>query len=257
MKVTVLGSGTTTPHKQRASSGYWLETSGGSIMLDMSATAYNRAAQEGFDWANLDAVWISHFHLDHVGGLAPFLFGTKYATETQKRTKPLQIFSPAGLNDLLRHFDEAYDYGIFEQPFPLVITEVKPDVEFEMLSGVVVKTFSTPHTEESLAIRISDESRTEFVFTADTGFDPKIGEFARNADLFLTEASFVLRSPVALHIATPECVELMRIAEPKRAMLTHFYGEWDKVDFGKELAKYSPPCEVLEANDGLTIKIAG
>jgi ribonuclease BN (tRNA processing enzyme) len=254
MELTVLGSGTTTPHKARASSGYWLETSGGAVMLDMSAPSFALAARAGFDWANLDAIWISHFHLDHVGGLAPFLFGTKYATETQNRTKPLKIFAPAGLNDLLKKFDAAYDYGIFEQPFPLKIVEVEPQEEFEILPNIAARTFSTPHTAESLAIRI-EEGKTSFVFTSDTGFDERLSDFARGADLFLTEASFVERSPVALHIAAPEAVELFKKAEPRRAMLTHFYPIWDAVDFAKELARHAPPCEVLQAEDGLRLEI--
>ena len=254
MQLTVLGSGTTTPHKSRASSGYWLETAAGSLMLDMSATAFHNAAREGFDWANLDVIWISHFHLDHLGGLAPFLFGTKYAVETQNRTKPLKIFSPAGLKDLLKKFDEAYDYGIFKQPFPLEIVEVSPEREFEILPNFAAQTLSTPHTDESLAIRIEVEN-ISFVFTSDTGFEEKLGEFARNADLFLTEASFVEKSPVALHIAAPQAIELFRKAKPKLAMLTHFYGEWDAVDFQAEISKYSPPCEILEATDGLRVVI--
>ena len=92
MQFVVLGSGTSVPHPKRSSSGYWLETENGSLMLDFSASAIHRLAQEKLDWANLDAIWISHFHLDHIGGLAPFLFGTKYAPETQERKKPLRIF---------------------------------------------------------------------------------------------------------------------------------------------------------------------
>src|SRR5690606_16424236 len=95
MKLIVLGSGTTIPHAVRTPSAYWLETTGGTILLDCSATAPHRMAEEGLDWGNLDAVWISHFHLDHVGGLAPFLAGTKHAAETEGRTKPLRIFGPA------------------------------------------------------------------------------------------------------------------------------------------------------------------
>jgi ribonuclease BN (tRNA processing enzyme) len=156
---------------------------------------------------------------------------------------------------LLKKFDAAYDYGIFKQPFPLEIIEIAPKREFEILPNFAAQTLSTPHTDESLAIRIEGEN-VRFVFTSDTGFEERLGEFARNADLFLTEASFVEKSPVALHIAAPEAVELFKKAEPKRAMLTHFYGEWDAIDFQTEINKYSPPCEVLEAVDGLRLEIS-
>src|SRR3712207_2127852 len=111
MQITVLGSGTSVPHPRRASSAHWLEAAGGSVLMDVSAAAVHRMAQEGLDWVNLDAIWVSHFHLDHVGGLAPFLFGTKWAPQTQARRKPLTIFGGYGLKKLLRAFDEAYDYG--------------------------------------------------------------------------------------------------------------------------------------------------
>ncbi len=106
MKFIILGSGTSVPHPKRSSSGYWLETENGTILLDCSASAIHRMAQENLDWANLDAIWISHFHLDHVGGLAPFLFGTKYAPETQEREKPLKIFGAKGLKKLIKAFDK-------------------------------------------------------------------------------------------------------------------------------------------------------
>ena len=44
---------------------------------------------------------------------------------------------------------------------------------------------------------------------------------------------------------------MIRRAEPKRAMLTHFYKEWDDVDFEKEVRRLDPGCEVLQAVDGL------
>src|SRR5215210_4168500 len=108
--LVVLGSGTSVPHPQRASTAHWLECGGGSLLLDCSAAAVHRMAQEGLDWVNLDAIWVSHFHLDHVGGLAPFLFGTKHAPQTQVRRKPLTVYGPHGLDKLFRAFDWANDY---------------------------------------------------------------------------------------------------------------------------------------------------
>src|ERR1051326_8623291 len=124
MKLIVLGSGSAVPHPERSSSGYWLQTENGSILLDCSASAIHRMAQESLDWANLDAIWISHFHLDHCGGLAPFLFGVKHAPQTQSRTKPLKIFSCAGVEKLLKAIDEAHNYRLFKLKFPVEITEI-------------------------------------------------------------------------------------------------------------------------------------
>src|SRR5919199_267549 len=152
MQLVVLGSGTSVPHPARAPAAHWLQTAGGSLLLDCSAAAIHRMAEERLDWASLDAIWISHFHLDHVGGLAPFLFGTKYAPQTQGRTKPFTVYGPRGTRKLLRRFDEAGDYGLFEQPFPLEVREVSPRTEFEVFEGLSAQTFSTPHTSESLAV---------------------------------------------------------------------------------------------------------
>jgi hypothetical protein len=38
-------------------------------------------------------------------------------------------------------------------------------------------------------------------------------------------------------------------------MLTHFYAEWDDVDFEKEVGLLKPGCEVTEAVDGLRISV--
>ncbi len=212
-------------------------------------------AQENLDWANLDAIWISHFHLDHLGGLAPFLFGTKYAPETQSRTKPLKIFGAEGLKKLIETFDGANNYKLFEQPFPLEICEVEPHEEFEILPQTKAVAMKTPHTDESLAIHLRDRDDKTLVFTADTGFTKALGAFARNVDLFVMECSFFKNKPARKHLELAEAMFLTRYAKPKKAMLTHFYPEWDAVDFAREVEKFAPSCAVVEAQDGLRLEI--
>ncbi|MCA1635695.1 MAG: MBL fold metallo-hydrolase [Acidobacteria bacterium] len=252
MQLTVLGSGTSVPHARRSSSAHWLEAAGGTLMLDISATAFHRAAQEGFDWAALDAVWVSHFHLDHVGGLAPFLFGTKYAPQTQARRKPLRVYGPRGTERLLRAFDEAGDYELFQQPFPLEIREVSPGEGFEIFRGLSAEAFKTPHTVESLAVRLTDADGASLVYTSDTGSDDALAEFARGAGLFLLECSFFRTKPVETHLVLEDAMRLARLAAPRRVMLAHLYTEWDGVDVEAEARKLWDG-ETLEARDGLRI----
>src|SRR5687768_12312394 len=190
MKLTILGSGTSVPHSERASPAHWLETPNGTILLDISADAPHRMAQEALDWTNLDAIWISHFHLDHMGGLPTFLFGTKWAPQTQSRTQPLKIFGPEGLRDIIETISESNSYDLLQQPFQVEIVEVAANANFEIVAGINATTLKTPHTKESLALGLKDEDSKLFVYTSDTGFSEDLGPFAKHAALLLMECSF-------------------------------------------------------------------
>jgi len=255
VKLVVLGSGTSVPHPERSSSAFWLETKAGSVLLDVGASAVHRIAQEGLGWVELDAIWISHFHLDHVGGLAPFLFGTKYAPQTQARRKPLTIFGPRGTNKLLRAFDRAGKYELLEQPFPLEVREIAPRAEFEILPGLRARTLSTPHTRESVALRLTDEhDGTSLVYTSDTGYTEALASFARDVDLLMIECSFWRTSPVKTHLVLEEAMNLAKQSGTRRALLTHLYPEWDGVDVAAE-AKKLWDGETIEARDGVRLEI--
>ena len=256
MKITVLGSGVSFPQPKRSSAGFWLETINGStILLDCSASAVQRMAEENLDWANLDAIWVSHFHLDHVGGLPAYLFGTKYAPDTQSRTKPLRICGAKGLRRLIEKFSDVNDYNLLKQPFPVEIVEIVTLEKFEITPEIEAVTLDTLHTDESHAIHLHDTDGVTLVYTADTGFEKKLGAFAKNIDLFITECSFVENKPVETHLELAEAMFLAHYANPKKMMLTHFYPEWNAVDFQTEIAKFAPPCEIIEAVDGLRLEL--
>ena len=254
MKLTILGSGTSVPHPERASPAHWLETPSGTILLDTSADAPHRMAQEALDWTNLDAIWISHFHLDHMGGLAPLLFGMKWAPQTQSRTKPLRIFGHEGLRDIVETVSESNSYGLLEQPFPVEIVEVTANANFEIVPGITATTLKTPHTKESLALGLKDDDSKLFVYTSDTGFSEDLGPFAKHSALLLMECSFRRNKPVQKHLELADAMRLAHECAPEKLVLTHLYPEWDNVDLATE-ARPLWSGETIEAKDGLQLEI--
>ena len=155
---------------------------------------------------------------------------------------------------MLRRFDEAGDYELFKQPFPVEVREVSPRAEFEVFAGLHAQTFSTPHTSESLAVRLTDADGASLVYTSDTGYTEALAAFARDADLFLMECSFFRSKPVETHLELGDAMRLARLAEPGRVVLAHLYPEWDGVDITAEARKLWDG-ETIEARDGLRLKI--
>ena len=45
----------------------------------------------------------------------------------------------------------------------------------EILPGITATTLKTPHTKESLALRLKDDDSKLFVYTSDTGFSGRFG----------------------------------------------------------------------------------
>ncbi len=109
-----------------------------------------------------------------------------------------------------------------------------------------VKFATVKHYIDSHAMAITGSKK--IVFSADSGMCDELAELARDADLFLSEATRCDPADADWgHMAAVEVGELAQKARAKRLMLTHF---WPDCDYAKSIKQaevaFGKPVEIAE-----------
>src|SRR5207248_11124749 len=100
VKLTVIGCSPAWPNAGGAQSGYLVEGDG-RLLLDCGPGVLARLrATDG--WPRVDAVVITHFHLDHWGDLVPWIFGAAFGPGREV-PKP-ELWLPPGGSERLRAY---------------------------------------------------------------------------------------------------------------------------------------------------------
>ena len=96
--VTIIGAGSAMPAHNHISACQIVRYGKHYYQIDCSDGAFYRMIELGIPYQNIDAIFISHNHGDHINGLIECIEGFSLG----RRTKPLKIFSPAGLEKLYK-----------------------------------------------------------------------------------------------------------------------------------------------------------
>src|SRR5205085_2762214 len=154
MKLTILGSGTVVPDGARNSVGYFIEAGDVRLMMDCGAGTVHALARYGCDWERLTHVYISHFHVDHVGELASLFFAFNYGLRSE-RSVPLTVIGPHGLDCVMDGLRQAFGDKLFAPKFPVTLRLLAPGERLELSGDSWLAVAKTPHTDESLAVRVT------------------------------------------------------------------------------------------------------
>jgi ribonuclease BN (tRNA processing enzyme) len=252
MKFTILGSGTVVPSGERNSAGYFVELTDASIMMDCGAGTVHMLARYGLPWERMTHLFISHFHVDHVGELSTLFAALRYGMEGD-RSEPLTIVGPHGLDRVMDGLKLAFGSRLFDTKFPLSLRMVEPGEQIELGRDSVLSVVKTPHTPESLAVRIESGGKA-LCYTGDTAYDGDLARFFRNADVLVSECSFREPREAARHLSISEAARLARHAGASKLVVTHFYFDVDETALKAELeAAYAG--EVIIGSDGFSLDV--
>lgn len=172
-----------------------LEIAGRRIVIDCGLGVTRSLVATGMSLKELDTIFITHLHSDHVLELGA-LIHTAWTTGT---TRPIHVYGPVGIAEYWQGFMQAmaFDCGIRvidEGRIPIgdlvhihtygagVIYDT-PDLRVSALR------VAHPPVDECYGLRFDADVRV--TFSADTRYFPPLIDFARGSDLLVHEAMLV------------------------------------------------------------------
>jgi ribonuclease BN (tRNA processing enzyme) len=182
VKLTVIGSSPAWPNPGGAQSGYLLEGDG-RLLLDCGPGVLGRLRETGR--LDVDAIAITHFHLDHCGDLIPWAWLSAYGPGSNGQ-KPELWLPPGGIDECHTFSDFWGVPRMFEGAYEL--REYEGGTTFDA-AGFEVEPHRLPHyTMEAYGFRVSADGKT-LAYSGDCAPTRELAELARGADLFLCEAT--------------------------------------------------------------------
>ena len=255
LKVVVLGSGSCVPSYKRYPASYFFHPFDlkENWLVDIGEGALFRLSEAGISYREIDRVFISHTHPDHIGALIPLLLALKY-TPGFKRQKPLYIYGPEDVKEYLKmHLNYA---PYLKSDFPMEFIALSQEKEIK-IGKSLLKTKEMEHFNSTLGYRW-DFGKCVVVYGGDGGFSDALIQLASESDFLILESSYPADRIMTGHLTTKEAGEIARAARAKKLMLTHFYPEvagMDEKEIKSEVKSSGYRGEIVIAKDLITFQV--
>ena len=241
-KVTLLGTGTPIPNKDRFGPSTLVEAGDLKLLFDAGRGVPNRLQQIKLPSGKLSALFLTHYHSDHTAGIADIWLTGWLPPPFGRRNTPFRVIGPVGAKTLMSNLEKAYaldikirldDEKLPPEGIATTVDEFDGDgVVFEK-NGVKVIAFTVDH---GAAIKPAVGYRIEYkghavVISGDTRYDQNVIKYGTSADLLVHEvgsarpellaASVPVQRIIAHHTTPREAGMVFAQAKPKMAVYSH------------------------------------
>ena len=239
IKVTLLGTGSPPPEMHRFGPSILLEAGGRKLLFDAGRGALQRLRQINVQWSDVDGVFLTHLHSDHVVGF-PDLWLTGWLVSG--RNVPLKVWGPRGTQKMMEHLEQAYEYDIrirlYDDRSPpegvVLLAEDISEGLIEEEDGVKVTAFEVDHSpiKPAFGYRIDYAGRS-VVLSGDTRVSDNLIRYAEAVDLLIHEVaspeSFqhvgvppeAAARVIAHHVTPEQAGEVFTRVKPRLAVYSH------------------------------------
>jgi ribonuclease BN (tRNA processing enzyme) len=248
--LTILGGGGWFPAHGRQTATALLRNGAHAIMID-AGTGVSRLVErpELLDGCETLDIVLSHFHLDHIAGLA-YLPALDLCDQTRVWGPGELLYGSATFDVLERLTHEPV------HPVPLEQQHIEvrdlPGEEVELAGVRVAMRRQDRHTAPSLAFRFDDQ----LTWITDTAYDPDSARFAAGCELLAHEAWFTTDNPrnETIHTSAAQAAQTAGDAGIERLLLIHLPPFSQRVDDLVAEARATAPL-AEPAGDGMGVAV--
>ncbi len=210
MKITFLGTGDAFSNEGRHNVSILIESYDLDlrILLDCSPQCIPSLRKLGLKISDLDYLFITHIHGDHVAGL-PFMALSLIYSEIGGR---FSVLGPPGIEKFLKaSYALFYGSGSPERTIDFLPLDAK--------LPIVMRYTSSRHSVPGLIYRLELEGKS-IVYTGDTS-KVDLSVFAKGADLLIHEASDEIEDPTSGHSTLKQAAENARDSQVEKLYVVH------------------------------------
>lgn len=205
LNVALCGTGSPMPDPARAGPCSVVMVGGKVFLIDSGEGSARNLSRMGIPAARIEAIFLTHYHSDHIDGLPPVLLQRWVGGS---HTQPLPLFGPEGVESVADGFNAAYALdggyrtahhgaalvppsgrGATPRVFSAQAAAAPGGLVVYRADGLVVTAFTVNHApvEPAVGYRFDYAGRS-VVFSGDTGVSTHLNAMAQGADLLVHEA---------------------------------------------------------------------
>jgi len=239
LHVILVGSGGPMNNPERLPTCTAIIAGGEFILVDLGAGTIRNADLQNLPLKNLSAVFITHFHSDHISDLGEANFWSL----AMGRSKALDVFGPEGIKDVVDGYNMAYkhdtsyriahhghhgaDFFPPEASVPVAKTVRLTDEDGAELffdrNGLKAYAFRVDHSPATPAYGYRFEYKGNVVvISGDTKRIDNLTKHAKNADIFICEGfRSELFDTLDYHIDPVDAGKVAKEANAKKLVFNH------------------------------------
>jgi ribonuclease Z len=240
-KVTLLGTGTPIPSKDRFGPCTLIEAGGQKLLIDAGRGATIRLSQLNIPIGRIDAVFLTHFHSDHTVGIPDLWLTGWLESHFGGRQTPFRLIGPRGSDALMSNLKRAYaadidirmeDEKLEPDGIAISVEEYDHDGIVYDKDGVTITAFEVNHGDAIKPVfgYCVDYAGRRVVISGDTRFNENVIKYASGADLLIHEVAIArpellseayIQRIMAHHTTAREAGTVFARANPNLALFTH------------------------------------